>query len=165
MHVEFDETGLLKAMDALGAHKAIFAASCADRHMLIYDSFCALASQGDSGAVHGAMEQLWHDLESGLSASAHLADHLDRVMAALPPEGEGEWVEQQPYAEDAVAAVAYAIRTLVTGESQEAVWAARRCYECADQFAINDLARNGVDSPSEDAILDRKSTRLNSSHL
>jgi hypothetical protein len=55
---------------------------------------------------------------------------------SLLPEDEVESLEQQACANDAVASVAYAIRARLTGDCQEAMWAARRAYEALDHYVI-----------------------------
>lgn len=62
---------------------------------------------------------------------------IERCMSLIPREDEGPWIEQQAAAEDAGTALAYALRCRKTGESQEAAWAARCCYEALDHFVIN----------------------------
>lgn len=161
MSIHFDEEDLLAAMEKLGMLKAVFAATCAERHLSFYDQFHALSSLGDPTPLYEAVNQLWQDFENDLRPSAQLENLLSRVMLEIPSElDQREWSEQQAYAEDTAAAVAYAIRAMLSGDSQEAVWAARRCYECADQFAINDLARNGVPEPTEDVILSHPRVQL-----
>jgi hypothetical protein len=68
---------------------------------------------------------------------------IERCMSSIPQEDEGPWIEQQAAAEDAGAALAYALRCRKTGESQEAAWAARCCYEALDHFVIN---RDDIDT-------------------
>jgi hypothetical protein len=76
-------------------------------------------------------------------------DELASVMRLAPPESD-QWSILHAYAEDAIASLAYSIRCLITGDPQEAAWAARRAYESADQAAINQLraefGRDGAES-------------------
>ena len=54
------------------------------------------------------------------------------------PSEEDEPSDEQPYAEDAVVALVYALEARVTQGSQEAAWSARRAYEALDRFVMYD---------------------------
>jgi hypothetical protein len=58
---------------------------------------------------------------------------------ALTPQEDGvqPWTQEATNAQNAGMAVAYALRTRLTGEAQEAAWAARVAYEALDNFVIN----------------------------
>ena len=58
-------------------------------------------------------------------------------MKLIPQEEEGPWIPEQADAEDAGAAVAYALRCRQNGRGQEAAWSARRAYEALDRYVIN----------------------------
>ena len=55
-----------------------------------------------------------------------------RVMDAAPDAGEPELFPGAAVAQNAVAAVCYALEACLTGELQPAVWVARQLYEAAD---------------------------------
>jgi hypothetical protein len=71
-----------------------------------------------------------------MSAEELLASEAT-CMALIPQEDEEPWVPEQVYAEDAVSALAYAVRTGRTSDSREAAWAARCAYDSLDHFVIN----------------------------
>jgi len=77
---------------------------------------------------------------------------LNRVAAILPTEDQAS-EQGWDLLDDAAAAVAYAIRTRLTGSSQEAAWSARRCYEYFDGVANRALAAVGVAEPAESRLL------------
>ena len=58
-------------------------------------------------------------------------------MGLVP--AEDPWVPEQAYAEDAIAALAYAVGSLEKRDPTEAAWAAQRAYESADHYVINHL--------------------------
>lgn len=153
--MHFDEFALIQTLDALVPRlRVAFAASCAERHLPLYDDFQRLSGRGRSETLTAAVKQLWHDLQEDAQAITALNEHLARVMEAIPSEeNESEWPQQQACAEDVATAVAYALRCRISGESQEAAWAARRCYELADRVAINALADGDVKFPDESATL------------
>jgi hypothetical protein len=70
-------------------------------------------------------------------------EDLSRCMELIPGEDEEPSVDEQAYADDAASAIAYALRTLDSGESQEAAWAARRAYEAADHHVMYRLGLEG----------------------
>ncbi|GAC1477129.1 MAG: hypothetical protein NVS1B16_08040 [Pseudarthrobacter sp.] len=51
---------------------------------------------------------------------------------ALVPLEDDSWMDESALAEHAAGAVAYAIRSWLTGDAQEACWAARQIYEALD---------------------------------
>ncbi len=57
----------------------------------------------------------------------------------MVPVDEGEWILETGYGQNAAAAVAYAVRTWLTEDPQEGVWAARQVYEAADYGAQRSL--------------------------
>jgi len=56
-------------------------------------------------------------------------------------------------AEDAVASIIYALRTRLSGSSQEALWAARRAYESLDQHVMSRLNKVVVTPDIERRVL------------
>lgn len=54
------------------------------------------------------------------------------VESMAPKDYEGRWVMESGYGENAAAAVAYAIRTWLTDDPQEAAWSAFQMYEVAE---------------------------------
>jgi hypothetical protein len=64
-------------------------------------------------------------------------------MELIPSEDEDPWFDEQAYADDAASAIAYTLRALDSGESQEAAWAARRAYEAADHHVMHRLGIEG----------------------
>jgi hypothetical protein len=61
----------------------------------------------------------------------------------IPQEDDSPWVMEQASAEDAGAAVAYAMRCRQSGQAQDAAWSARRAYEALDHYVIN---RENIDT-------------------
>jgi uncharacterized protein YjaG (DUF416 family) len=87
-------------------------------------------------------DQTFHELDS----------EVDTLLELMPTENSA-WSPSHPIAEDAVASLAYTLRSMATGDPQESAWAARRAYEAADQLAILDLAREGSELPDERRLL------------
>jgi hypothetical protein len=63
-----------------------------------------------------------------------LQQNIDLSMELIPQEDDGPWIPEQAWAEDAAAAVVYALRCRQNGKSQESAWAALRAYDALDHF-------------------------------
>src|SRR5262245_49626325 len=73
--------------------------------------------------------------------------YIDTCTQLMDEVVDAPWIEQQAAAEDATAALAYALRCRKTGKAQEAAWAARRAYDALDDYVIN---REGIDTNAPD---------------
>ena len=144
----FDETALLQRLERLPrALRVAFAAACAQRMLPAYNAFSAVNGQGSPDEVDLAMGRVWSGLfDPGVP---EVERDIARVMELIPREDADEWLPEQPYAEDATAALVYALRTAKSGEAQEAAWAARRVYEALDHHVMNRLGIEG-----EEEVLD-----------
>ena len=144
----FDETALLQRLERLPrALRVAFAAACAQRMLPAYNAFSAVNGQGSPDEVDQAMGRVWSGLfDPGVP---EVERDIARVMELIPREDADEWLPEQPYAEDATAALVYALRTAKSGEAQEAAWAARRVYEALDHHVMNRLGIEG-----EEEVLD-----------
>jgi len=142
----YDEEGLIRQLDDLDVTlRAAFAAACAERLGEAYETFAQRTGRGDPAAVREIMDHVWSAL-MGLGMEADIRAELARCMAVLPKETHTPWVEEQAYAEDAVSAAAYALRTLINEESREAAWAARCAYNALDYYVMNHL---GIDNEDQ----------------
>ena len=123
-------------MSAAGARaRSLFAAACAERLFGLY-------ALGGRERLRAALDLAW--AESDDAAALESA----RVAAeALVPAEDDDWVEASTYAQNAAAAVAYALRTRLTDHPQEAAWAARQVYDAADH-----AAQQRVEGFDEDAL-------------
>ena len=101
-------------------------------------------------ALANILSWLWGNIGNNQLTNSEINENLDACMALIPLEDEGPWVSEQAAAEDAGAAVAYALRCLRSGESQAAAWAARCLYESLDHYVINreniDVNRAGAEA-------------------
>lgn len=135
----FDEHILVGELDALPSWAQVaFAAAAATRQLRNYER---VAIKQELESVHRPREiadQLWGDLRASAIDRAAWSTRLEEVMGMLPEESD-DWDISHALADDALSSLAYAIRCLLTPNSQEAAWAARRAYEAADQAAIRIL--------------------------
>jgi len=129
-----------------------FAASCAERMLALYQSLAMTAGREGVETLRSAVDLAWlAALGTAEVGSASVSELQDSVLALLPDEGD---LPELAYAaEDAVAAIAYALGTAVDGDPQEAVWTARRAYERANEHALRVLLID-LNEPDAEASLD-----------
>ncbi len=134
--VAFDEQALKERLEGIGARwRLLFAVSCAERLFPLYKFFSERTRQGAPNRLRSTLDQLWESVRRGRTGGEQ--PFLDEYESLIP----GDEVEQSkrtlldPLAEDAVAALAYACQCQVTGQTENAVWAARRGYEAVDYVA------------------------------
>lgn len=146
--LRYDEARLIKALAEISSvARAVFAAACAERMLPVYRWFHGRTGRGEPVALERALADLWVALESGCQSPESLHQHQIAVEELVPNEDDS-WVDECAYAENAAAAVAYAIRAWLTGSPQEAAWAARQAYDALDYRITNrdnvDLNASGV---------------------
>ncbi|XYH97780.1 DUF416 family protein [Sorangium sp. So ce1128] len=135
--LRFDEAHLVKDIDRLAPRlRVAFAASCAERLRPAYLAFSARARRGNPGEFEAILDHLWRDLDGQTMPDDEVSANIESCMALIPQEDDGPWVSEQASAEDAGAALAYALQCRRSSESQEAAWAARRAYEALDHYVI-----------------------------
>lgn len=141
--LSFDEVGLISELQKSAPRsRTAFAAACAERLFPAYVAFSKTAGRGDAQTIGELLERIWRRLAGEPIDDTGLQADLDRCMALVPGEDEEPWTDDQPYADDAASAVAYTLRTLQTGDAQEAAWAARRAYDALDHHVTHRL---GID--------------------
>lgn len=115
--------------------RVAFACACAERLIPAYVVFDGRTGGAGAGILRSVMTELWRDLERGGMSEDDIEASLERCMALLPDEEEGAWIPERAPAEDAAAAVSYALRARSSGSSQEAAWAGARAYDAVDDYA------------------------------
>jgi uncharacterized protein YjaG (DUF416 family) len=131
----FDEQILKSELSRLPAQSRVaFAASSAQRLISAYRAFAKISGQ-PAAQLEDPLEYVWTHLLTQ-PQRGEVKCVLAEVMALIPAEDGPGWTPLVAYAEDAVSAVAYCLRCLLSGEAQDAAWAARRVYEALDQFVI-----------------------------
>jgi len=134
----FDEIELSRKIEQLPAQvRAAFAAACTERMLPAYARFSAKTNRGDPRILEQILTRLWKDLAGEPMSDGDLEAQIETCMELIPREDDGPWVIEQAAAEDATAALAYALRCRRSGLAKEAAWAARRAYEALDDYAIN----------------------------
>jgi uncharacterized protein YjaG (DUF416 family) len=143
----YDEKLLVLRLSRLPhALRAAFAGLCADRLFPRYEEYAEDNVKNLEEAAR-LLEDLWNAIAHG-RAQKDLQDALARCMALLPPDDS-----DSAGAEDAISALAYAFRALLTGESQEAAYAARCAYEIVDHDVTADDDVDLSSGEAEEEIL------------
>lgn len=151
---KFDEKALTRALDRLSPpSRMAFAASCAQRMVRVYHRYLAQADQYDRAAdCDRALEYAWTHIL--VPAQGAIVKQLSTdVVALIPDQDAPGWTTLTAYGDDALSALAYCLRCVETGDSQDACWAARRIYEAVDCFATNRLGTSPNDSGFENRVL------------
>jgi len=113
--------------------KTAFAAASAEHLWPVVVRYAAAASLSGQtvDTLRDGLDQTWrvaHGESEDVSRVASFAE------ASVPEEDEALG-PVSGYAQNAIAAIAYAARTWTTDSAQEAVWSARQVYEAADLAA------------------------------
>lgn len=136
--LQYDEQQLMEKLERLPRPlRVVFAAACAERLLPAYINFSARTGRGDSVAFKSILTRLWDDLGGHPMTDVEVETKINTCMTLIPGEDEEPWVMEQASAEDAGAALAYALTCRQNGKSHEAAWAGRRAYEALDHFVIN----------------------------
>ncbi len=152
--VAFDEQALKEQLEGVGPGGGrLFALSCAERLFPLYKLFSERTRQGVPNRLRSTLDQLWESERRGQIGGEQ--PFLEEYESLIP----GEEVERSkrtlldPLAENAVAALAYACQCQVSGETENAVWAAQCGYEAVDYIA-HGLEDMDYDTPeAQEAIL------------
>jgi len=130
-----DEEELWRQLERLPNRlRVAFAAACAERQIPNYFRFSKAAGHGNLNILIGALNCLWDELQGKPAPETQLQQQLDSCMSLLPDPEQDSLGGLAYYAEDAVSSAAYAIRTRLRSDIQQAVWAARRAYNALDEF-------------------------------
>jgi uncharacterized protein YjaG (DUF416 family) len=129
----YDEQAIKARLEAAGRREcSLFAASCAERLFPMYEAFVKRTGQGDVELLRRALDFAWDVVGATEHPVAEIAAHGADAELLVPSDDDEDWTEASPIAQNAAAAVAYALRTQLSGDSQDGVWAARQLYEAAD---------------------------------
>ena len=136
--LRFEEAQLLSKIEHLSRHdRTAFAGACAERMLRAYFKFSDRTGRGNPHKLREILTRLWSDLAGNAMSEAEAEAQIRETNDLIPCADDLPWVPEQPAAEDAAEAVAYALRSRQSGSSQEAVWAAYCAYEALDDFVIN----------------------------
>lgn len=126
---QYDEAALMESVAVLsGPERVLLAAACAERLIPLYEWIAGAAGSKDAASIRSALDLAW-----SANASAQEAEQVQLKVEELVPDEDDENVPGDvALVQNAIAAVAYALRTMGSHDAQDAVWAARQLYEAAD---------------------------------
>lgn len=139
MAVTFDEGALVTKLQNLPQeHRVAFAAMCAERQMGAYRLFEAMNGREVPNALEGALEEVWID-PAVMRDEKTFEQRIEELMHLIPQDKtlQKPWTQSATNAQNAGMSAIYALRTRLSGDAQEAAWAARVAYEALDNFVIN----------------------------
>lgn len=130
----FDEAEIKNRLSRLDrARKTAFAAACAERLWPLFPRCAEATGEGDVAVLRSVLDDAWRaaagDDVGDLSAAQITAEDM-------VPVDDGEWIFEMGYGQNAAAAVAYAVRSWLTDDPQQAAWAACQVHEAADYAAL-----------------------------
>lgn len=146
--IAFDEVVLNSELTQLPhVARVALAAAAASRQLHNYESICHLIGLTHADVPVQIVADLWNIVFIKKFDETDWKSKLDIVMSLYPAETE-HWTLKHALAEDALSSLAYAIRCLLSGDSQEAAWALRCAYEASDQAAIriSDVGLSGANA-------------------
>lgn len=148
--MSFDESALDDRLSKLpNAKRAAFAATCVERLAPAYRQYSRSSGAANQDRFDSIVTDLWAFIERRLLGDNNLPD-ADLIYGELSPQGDLDGL--LGYADDAVAALAFAVRTTRNGMAQDAVWAARRVYEAMNRLVVSRLHISYFDEVAERKI-------------
>ena len=128
--LKFNEEVLTAELDRLALPlRVVYAATIAERLLPMYFSYAKITGRGNPEMLANILQRVWSDLSGNPLSSQELQESIDLSMGLVPKEDEVPWAPEQAWAEDAVAAVTYALRCRQSGQSQECAWAAHAAID------------------------------------
>jgi uncharacterized protein YjaG (DUF416 family) len=128
----YDEATIKARLDALPQdQRVLFACACAERLLPLYAWFASKTGQGDPDGLREALDIAW-GVRPGLAPGNEVDSRRGSIEGLVPDDNDADWSVWSPLAQNAAAAVAYSLRTWLSGDSQNGAWAARQLYEAAD---------------------------------
>lgn len=125
--------------------QAAFAAACAERLYPAYAAFVRTSRSDDEGLVRQALDLAWQGVKLGVVPEDDPSGLVERCVALIP---DAEAEDAIPaHADDAIAAVAYALQAAAGLDPKAAGWAAQRVTDALDDF----VRSNDVDGTLPDA--------------
>jgi uncharacterized protein YjaG (DUF416 family) len=159
MSLEYNESELIcKLNDLTPQQRTAFAALVAER--LVSATAGLYAGDGRSIELEltDVLDGVWAKLVTGsaFQSSEKQVEHCTSLFPADPDSSSATGA----FVEDAISAVIYALRSMHSGSTQEAAWAARRGYEAVDRYVINSEGCSTGDPHAEQQILNSPRVQL-----
>lgn len=151
---EFHEENLVAQLSATSKiAKTAFALAAATRLLPMYIAYAKEADIELNSLPKSTLHTMWKVVRTDTPGQLDVLESAAKVLLNLMPSEDDIWNEYHPLAEDAIAAIVYALQAYLTNDPQESAWAARRGYEAADQFSIKELEIDFEEDGAELALL------------
>ncbi|MGX9899078.1 DUF416 family protein [Arthrobacter sp. SA17] len=129
--IDYDEMLLMLRLEPLDrSAKTAFAAACAQRLVPLSDRYSQQV--GDSLREQRLAVIVAAAWQAASGRDIDATRLKAEAEAMVPDEDDEGWTAGRTYAGNAAAAAAYALRTWLTNDPQEAAWAARQLFDAAD---------------------------------
>ena len=150
--LEYDEQSLVRQLSRLPAPaRSAFAAACAERLLPAYEHYCASGPPIDPQAVGKVLAKVWNFANGG--KVSELTEDAVFLTDAITSDDDDDGKYADVVADDALAATAYAVRSVDHQDAREAAWAARRAYEAVDRFVAKTQNATSYTPTVESTIL------------
>ena len=134
--------------------RAVFAIACATRLLPGYLDFCRDTGLGDPIWMSEIVDRVWRGLKGSEISVVDLHEEILYCEQLVPGEDQDFGSSLQERADDAAAAVTYALRCRQDGSEESAAWASRRAIETLDRaLADGNFAEYALDD--EDRLQSR----------
>jgi uncharacterized protein YjaG (DUF416 family) len=133
--------------------RTAFAASVSERLLPTVKRFSEKTGDSRYFQSRSILDGLWLDLKGSHSTSLQKQKEIDLCLSIIPPEDMADWIPEQPYAENALTALAYALMTRKDGLAQTTAWTARCAYDSVDYLAIQNKCLGIIRKRDEEDIL------------
>jgi hypothetical protein len=134
--LRFEREKLTKELASLPKRlRAAFAAACAQRFLPTHIHRAEATRTSDPTTPCRIMRTLWDCLEADSYDVSQLRSDHDACMSLIP-HPDAQFVEGEEYLQEALASLIYALSVQLTGDSQDAAWAAESTYNALDGHVV-----------------------------
>jgi uncharacterized protein YjaG (DUF416 family) len=145
----FDEANIRSRLESLRNQDRVeVALSCAEGLFPAYERFFQETGQGDPKQLGDAIEVLKDALQGDVVSRDRLTRAVEVCMSLVPDDHDESWTTWSGLAQNAAAAAFYALRSYLSGEAQDVIWALLQCEEAA-HYAAEEGLPIGVPAPED----------------
>jgi hypothetical protein len=110
--------------------------SVATRQLRCFERAANRHSWEYAGQPRALAERLWATLFAEGSDHDGWRSDEELVLGWIPHVEDDDWTFEHAFVQEALSSLVYAIRSLLSSDPQEAVWAATTAYDSVDQATI-----------------------------
>ena len=155
MSLRFEQSRLRARLAHLDSQaRAEFALDCAERLLPYYRRFHTVTGRGEPQVLASALRTVRAQLTGEHEPEDDLKALAERCANLVPRDDEPAWTILTGLAENAAAAVVYAIRAVASTSVDDALWTALQGYEAADLIATTALDADFNEPGIEERIAD-----------